>query len=86
MAVKMRKLQLRLRQQQFNRLRQRQQKARLSLNLRRQLLKDRWLRLRQRIDRWLQSENFVRDENLNREIYIVKDRILRERETRISGR
>jgi hypothetical protein len=50
------------------------------------MLKDRWLRLRQRIDRWLQSENFVLDENLNREIYIVKDRILRERETRLSER
>lgn len=34
----------------------------------------------------MQSENFVRDENLNREIYVVKDRILRERETRISER
>jgi hypothetical protein len=34
----------------------------------------------------LQSESFVRDENLNREIYIVKDRILRERETRPSER
>ena len=86
MAVKMRKLQARQRQQQFNRLRQRQQQARLSLGLRRQLLKDRWLRIRQRSDRWLQSENFVLDENLHREIYIVKDRILRERETRPSER
>jgi hypothetical protein len=86
MAVKIRKLQARQRQQQFSRLRQRQQKARLSLGLRRQLLKDRWLRIRQRSDRWLQSENFVLDENLNREIYVVKDRILRERETRISER
>jgi len=34
----------------------------------------------------MQSENFVRDENLNREIYVVKDRILRERETRLSER
>ena len=50
------------------------------------MIKNRWLRLRQRIDRWLQSEHFVRDENLNREIYIVKDRILRERETRFSER
>lgn len=86
MAVKMRKLQSRQRQQQFNRLRQRLQRERLSLSLRRQLLKDRWLRVRQRSDRWLQSENFVFDETLNREIYVVKDRILRERETRISER
>lgn len=86
MAVKLRKLQARQRQQQFNRLRQQRQKARLALGLRRQMLKDRWLRLRQRIDRWLQSENFVLDENLNREIYVVKDRILRERETRPSER
>lgn len=86
MAVKLRKLQARQRQQQFNRLRLRRQRARLSLGLRRQMLKDRWLRLRQRIDRWLQSENFVLDENLHREIYIVKDRILRERETRLSER
>ena len=86
MAVKLRKLQARHRQQQFNRLRQGQQRARLSLGQRRQLLKSRWLRLRRRLDRWLRSENFVSDERENRELYVVKDRLLRERETRISER
>ncbi len=86
MAVKMRKLQARQRQQQFNRRRQERQKARLSLGLRRQLLKRRWLSLRQRSDCWLQSEHFVSDESLTRELYVVKDRILRERETRVSER
>ena len=86
MAVRMRRFQAQQRQQQLNRQRQRQQRAALSLNLRRQLLKDRWLRLRRRINRWLQGEGFVLDENLHREIYIVKDREVRERETRISER
>lgn len=86
MAVRMRRFQAQQRQQQLNRQRQRQQRAALSLNLRRQLLKDRWLRLRRRINRWLQGEGFVYDESLHREIYIVKDREVRERETRISGR
>jgi len=86
MAVRMRRFQAQQRQQQLNRQRQRQQRATLSLNLRRQLLKDRWLRLRRRINRWLQGEGFVLDENLHREIYIVKDREVRERETRISER
>lgn len=86
MAVKLRKLQARHHQQQFNRLRRRQQKARLSLGLRRLLLKSRWLRLRQRSDCWLCSEHFECNEKLTREIYVVKDRILRERETRISER
>ena len=86
MAVKLRKLQARHHQQQFNRQRQRQQRARLSLGQRRQLLKSRWLRLRQRLDRWLRSDNFVSDERENRELFVVKDRLLRERETRISER
>ena len=86
MAVKLRKLQTRHRQQQFNRLRRKQLKARLSLTPRKLLLRDRWLRLRQRINLWLQSESFVLDERLDREIYIVKDRQIRERETRISER
>lgn len=34
----------------------------------------------------MQGEGFVLDENLHREIYIVKDREVRERETRISER
>jgi hypothetical protein len=86
MAIKMRKLQARNRQQQFNRRRQARQEARLSLGLRRKLLKRRWLSLRQRSDCWLQCEGFVSDERLNREIYVVKDRIFRERETRVSER
>lgn len=91
MAVRMRRFQAQQRQHQLNRQRQRQQRATLSLNLRRQLLKDRWLRLRRRINRWLQGEAIalngqVLDESLHREIYIVKDRELRERETRISER
>ncbi len=86
MAVRMRRFQAQQRQHQLNRQRQRQQRATLSLNLRRQLLKDRWLRLRRRINRWLQGEGFVFDESQQREIYVVKDREVRERETRISGR
>jgi hypothetical protein len=34
----------------------------------------------------MQSEHFVRDENLNPELYVVNDRILRERDTRFSER
>ena len=85
MAARMRRLHAQ-RQQQFTRLRQRQQVARLRLNLRRQLLKDRWLRLRRRINRWLQGEGFEFDENLQNEIYVVKGLIWRERETRVSER
>lgn len=91
MAVRMRRLQAQQRQQKFSRARQRQQRARLSFSLQRQLLKDRWLRLRRRINRWLQTETFAQNkhaqgEQLQREIYVVKDRVLRERETRISER
>jgi hypothetical protein len=86
MAVKMRKLQARHRQQQFNRRRRAHKQARLTIALRKKVLKRRWLSLGQRRDCWLQSEHFVCDERLNREIYVVKDRILRERETRVSER
>jgi ATP-dependent protease ClpP protease subunit len=91
MAVRMRRLQAQQRQQRFNRARQKQQRARLSFSLQRQLLKDRWLRLRRRINRWLQSEAFAQNkqlqgDQLQQEIYVVKDRVLRERETRVSER
>ena len=86
MAVKMRRFQAQQRQQQLSRQRQKQYRAKLHLNLRRQLLKDRWLRLRRRINRWLLGEGFVVDDSLQKEIYVVKDRVLRERETRISER
>ncbi len=86
MAVRMRRFQAQQRQHQLNRQRQRRQKAALALNLRRQLLKDRWLRLRRRINRWLQGEGFVYDDSLHREIFIVRDREVRERDTRISER
>lgn len=86
MAVKMRRFQAQQRQHQLSRQRRKLYRAKLTLNLRRQLLKDRWLRLRRRINRWLLGEGFVIDENLQKEIYVVKDRVLREREMRISER
>ena len=86
MRVKHKMLHLKQRQQRFNQQRRKQQKERLSLQLRRLLLKKRWLGLRRRINRWLQIEGADIDQGLDAEIYQVKGRVWRERETRISGR
>lgn len=86
MRVKHKMLHLRQRQQRFDQQRRKQQKARLSLQRRRLLLKKHWLRLRRRINRWLTGENHQLEPGLQVEIYRVQDRILRERETRVSER
>lgn len=86
MAVKMRRFQAKQRQLRLHRLRKKQLRAKLGLNLRRALLKDRWLRLRRRINRWLVGEGFVYDERMQKEIYVVKGYEPRGRETRVSER
>lgn len=86
MSVKHKLLHLKQRQQRFNQQRRKQLKARLSLQHRRLLLKDRWLRLTRRINRWLTSEEFQPAADLQTEIYRVSGRVWRERETRISER
>ena len=86
MRVKHKMLHLRQRQQRFDQQRRKQQKARLSLQRRRLLLKKHWLRLRSRINRWLTGDNYQPEADLQVEIYRVQNRILRERETRVSER
>lgn len=86
MRVKHKMLHLRQRQQRFDQQRRKQQKARLSLQRRRLLLKKHWLGLRRRINRWLTGENYQPEPGLQVELYRVRDRILRERETRVSER
>lgn len=86
MRVKHKMLHLKQRQQRFNQLKRKLQKERMSLQRRRLLLKKGWLSLKRRINRWLQSEEFSIDSALGTEVYEVKGKILRERETRVSER
>lgn len=74
-----------LNQQRFNQAKRRQQKARLGLQRRRLQLKERWVKLRRRINRWLHGAVHP-NLPLNEPVYVVKDRIWRERETRVSER
>ncbi len=74
-----------LNQQRFNQAKRRQQKARLALQRRRLQLKEKWLKLRRRINRWLHGA--VHPNTLLTEpVYEVKGRVWREKETRVSER
>lgn len=86
MRVKLKKLHLKQRQQRFNQKKRKQQQERLSLQRRRLMLKEGWLSLRRRVNRWLQTEVPVGENTPGVEIYQVKGRILRERETKVSSR
>lgn len=86
MRINQRILQAKRRNQRFNRIKTRERKSNLSFQRRRILLKEHWLRIRRRVDRWLSKALGVNPPDLQKEIYVVKDREIRHRETRISER
>jgi hypothetical protein len=86
MRINSRILQSKRRNQRFNRIKQKKTQAKLGFQRRRVLLRDYWLRIRRRVDRWLSKAHGANPPDLQQPLYVVKDREIRERETRISGR
>ncbi|MGN0920698.1 MAG: hypothetical protein ACI4NJ_03100 [Cellvibrio sp.] len=86
MRINSRTLQARRRNQRFNRSKQKKIQAKLVFQRRRVLLRAYWLQIRRRVDRWLSKAHDENPPDLQQPLYVVKDREIRERETRLSGR